>query len=247
MWNPEFEGRIDSAFFLKFAPDTARKVAYASSFGKGSLSDIEAAEVKRLLSRYDYISVREKSGKEIVTNLGLDAEYLLDPTFLLDGNEWRTFFNKRLVKEEYVLVYQLNPNPKLLEIANRIAKEHNLKVVKFSRDVVKKAGVDINMAFQRPEYFVSMIANADYIVTDSFHGTLFAINFNIPFVTLLNKNRGVSRIKSLLGTYSLCGRIAYSENDVINICNSAIDWDKVNSIIITERNKGINQLKIIIE
>ena len=109
VWNPEFEGRIDSAFFLKFAPDTARKVAYASSFGKGSLSDIEAAEVKKLLSRYDYISVREKSGKEIITNLGLDAEYLLDPTFLLDGNEWRTFSNKRLVKEKYVLVYQLNP------------------------------------------------------------------------------------------------------------------------------------------
>lgn len=71
--------------------------------------------------------------------------------------------------------------------------------------------------------------------------------FFAPYADFLNKNRGVSRIKSLLGTYSLCGRIAYSENDVINICNSAIDWDKVNSIIITERNKGINQLKSIIE
>lgn len=69
----------------------------------------------------------------------------------------------------------------------------------------------------------------------------------LSYSCILYKNRGVSRIKSLLGTYSLCGRIAYSENDVINICNSAIDWDKVNSIIITERNKGINQLKSIIE
>ena len=95
--------------------------------------------------------------------------------------------------------------------------------------------------------WVRHLVSSKFLISDSFHGTLFAINFNIPFVTLLNKNRGVSRIKSLLGTYSLCGRIAYSENDVINICNSAIDWDKVNSIIITERNKGINQLKSIIE
>lgn len=232
VWNPEFEGRIDSAFFLKFAPDTARKVAYAVSFGKGSLSDIEAAEVKKLLSRYDYISVREKSGKEIITNLGFDAEYLLDPTFLLDGNEWRTFSNKRLVKEKYVLVYQLNPNPKLLEIANRIAKEHNLKVVKFSRDVVKKAGVDINMAFQRPEYFVSMIANADYIVTDSFHGTAFSINLHKKF-TVVMPPKYSDRLNSILTKLELESRLADEMYDI------EPDYIAVEQILKAERKKSI--------
>ena len=176
--------------------------------------------------------MREKSGKEIVTNLGLDAEYLLDPTFLLDGNEWRTFFNKRLVKEEYVLVYQLNPNPKLLEIANRIAKEHNLKVVKFSRDVVKKAGVDINMAFQRPEYFVSMIANADYIVTDSFHGTAFSINLHKKF-TVVMPPKYSDRLNSILTKLELESRLADEMYDI------EPDYTAVEQILKAERKKSI--------
>ena len=232
VWNPEFEGRIDPAFFLKFAPEKAKKVAYASSFGKGSLSDKEAVEVKELLSRYDCISVREKSGKEIVTDLGLNAKYLLDPTFLLDGDEWKAFCNKRLIKEKYVLVYQLNPNPELLERANRIAKKHNLKVVKFSRDVVKKTGVDINMSFQRPEYFVAMIANAEYVVTDSFHGTAFSINLHKKFSVVMPPKYS-DRLTSILTKLGLETRLDEEMYD------EEPDYISVEEKLKAERKKSI--------
>ena len=231
VWNPDFEGHIDPAFFLKFAPDNARKVAYASSFGKSELSETESREARQLLSRFDSISVREKTGKDIVEKMGLEAEYLLDPTFLLSGDEWRALSNKRLIKDKYVLVYQLNPNPKLLKIANQIAREHGLKVVKFSRDVIKKAGVDINKSFQKPEYFVSMIDGAEYVVTDSFHGTAFSINLHKKF-TVIMPPKYADRLSSILSKLNLEDRLDIDLYDVTP------NYLEVDQILKEERKKS---------
>lgn len=235
VWNPDFEGHIDPAFFLKFAPDAARKVAYASSFGKSRLTAEEKDEVKNLLCRYDYISVREITGIDILNDLGINAECLLDPTFLLTGDEWRAFSNKKLIKEKYVLVYQLNPNPQLLEIAKRIASKHGLKVVKFGRDVLKAVGVDINLSFQQPEYFVSMIAYADYVVTDSFHGTAFSINLHKKF-TVIMPPKYSDRLTSILSKLGLENRV----NEVFY--DNEPNYSVVDEILKKERQKSYNYL-----
>lgn len=235
VWNPDFEGRLDPAFFLAFAPKNAKKIAYASSFGKKSLNDSEKIIASDLLQKYDAISVREQSGKDIINELGLKAEFLLDPTFLLTGKEWKRFSNKRIVRDKYVLIYQLNPNPRLLEIATYIAKKHGLKVVKFSRDIIKQKGIDINLAFQKPEYFVSMISNAEYIVTDSFHGTAFSINLHKKF-TVVMPPKYSDRLTSILTKLCLTDRSNAEKFD------DEINYEKIENILIEERKKSIEFL-----
>lgn len=231
VWNPDFEGRLDPAFFLKFAPDSARKAAYASSFGKSELTEAEFSQARQLLSRYDLISVREESGKRLVSQMGLDARYLLDPSFLLTGDQWQDFAATPRLRDPYVLVYQLNPNPRLLEIADRIAKARGLKVVKFGRDVKKRAGVDINLAFRPPEEFVTMIANADYVVTDSFHGTAFSINLHKKFVVVMPPKYS-DRLGSILSKLGLEDRL----NE--DLWDSAPDYVAVDRLLEQERKQS---------
>ena len=244
VWRP-WKGlcRNSLYFFLDFIKSTkTKKISYAASFGidKWEYNPVETIQIKKLLQDFSIISVREDDGVSLLQdNLGLPSIRMCDPTLLLTKNDYLSTLRIHHPDNDRISSYILDSNS---------SKDDMLKIVAsfFKKDVLP-LGYSEDNGVSSINDWVRHLVSSKFLITDSFHGTLFAINFNIPFVTLLNKNRGVSRIKSLLGTYSLCGRIAYSENDVINICNSAIDWDKVNSIIITERNKGINQLKSIIE
>ena len=244
VWRP-WKGlcRNSLYFFLDFIKSTkTKKISYAASFGidKWEYNPVETIQIKKLLQDFSIISVREDDGVSLLQdNLGLPSIRMCDPTLLLTKNDYLSTLRIHHPDNDRISSYILDSNS---------SKDDMLKIVaSFFKNDVLPLGYSEDNGVSSINDWVRHLVSSKFLITDSFHGTLFAINFNIPFVTLLNKNRGVSRIKSLLGTYSLCGRIAYSENDVINICNSAIDWDKVNSIIITERNKGINQLKSIIE
>lgn len=235
VWNSGFENYVDEAYYLDFVPKEKKRIAYAASFGKSSLETFEKEQIKELISNYDNISVREDSAIDILESLEYkDAIQVLDPTLLLDREQWEDKASKRLTNQKYVLIYQLNPNPKIVEHANKIAKEKNLKVAKFGWDYLKPKGVDINFAYKKPEDFLSAIKYAEYIVTDSFHGTIFSIKFNKKFICVAPpKYRG--RLDSILKKLGLEDRMISDKLSMEKIIED-IDYNRVNKILLDEKN-----------
>ena len=130
VWNSEWNEKIEYPLFLSFAPDDKRKIAYAASFGKKELKDNEIEVTRKLLERYDAISLREKSGVEIVESLGIkNSVHVVDPTLLLDGDAWRKLSSNRFKNENYILVYNLNRNKKIDNYAKSLANKTGLKII----------------------------------------------------------------------------------------------------------------------
>lgn len=132
VWNSLYNGGIDKAYYLGFAPKDKLKIALAASIGNAHISVEEKKLTYPLLSNYHAISVRETSAIEVLKSMGLNSELVLDPTLLLNDNEWKKIDNKRpIINEKYLLIYQLNTNNEMDEYAEKIAKKLNLKLIRF--------------------------------------------------------------------------------------------------------------------
>lgn len=244
VWNMSWEHNVDKAFFLDFVPQNKRKVAYAASFGKSKLDTDEAKVIKPMLEQYDFISVREDSGLDILESLGIKGGvHVLDPTLLYDKFSWMSLAGKRRIQKKYLLVYQLNYKTKALHLARSIADQLGLVVVDLSRKIKKDNLADINVPFATPEVFLNSFAYADFIVTDSFHGTAFSINMNKQFVSI--RNDFPERVGSLIRLMGIESRfISIGEKIERNELLKPIEYSSVNAILKKERIKAI---KIILE
>lgn len=238
VWNSEWNGKIDKPLFLNFASDSSKKIAYAASFGKTELSSWEIDETKKLLNRYDYISVRELSGLQILNDLGIkNAKCVLDPTLLLDNNKWHALSSNKYRNQDYILVYNLNRNKKIHDYATKLSKKtgYKIKYITYQlHDFYKKGHMYCNTSV---ENYLSLIENAKYIVTDSFHGVAFSINFNKNFIVIY-PNKFSSRLESILKITGLNNRVITDNNLLLD----DIDYKSVNSCIEKERKKSIDCL-----
>ena len=241
VWNSDWNGKIDRPLFLNFAPDSSKKISYAASFGKEKLDDWEIQETKKLLQRYDKISVRELSGQKILKDLGIKkTKCVLDPTLLLDGDEWKKIASKKFQDEKYILVYNLNRNKKIHDYAVKLSNKTGLKIKYITyqvHDFHKKGKMYCNTSV---ENYLALVANAKYIVTDSFHGVAFSINFNRDFMVIYPEKFS-SRLKSILEITGLSKRVV--NGDDLKLLEENIDYEKVNRIISNEREKSIKFLK----
>ncbi len=242
VWNSEWNEKIEKPLFLSFAPEDKRKISYAASFGKKELKESEKNMTRDLLKRYDAISLREKSGVEIVENLGIkNSVHVVDPTLLLNGNDWRKLASNKYKNDNYILVYNLNRNSKIDKYAANLSKKTGLKVRFLSyqlHEFYKKGKISCN---PRVEDFLSLIDNAKYVITDSFHATAFSINFNTQFV-IVYPGKFSTRLQSLLELNELENRVAKDENDM-TVVDNKIDFEKVNSIMKKEREKSYKWLE----
>jgi hypothetical protein len=238
VWNSQYNKGIDKGFFLDFAPDNCMKIAFVSSFGKGNLSPEESEETKRLIHRYDAISVREDTALKILEGLMYsNAVCLIDPTLQIEREHWLGLAAKRLVKEKYLLLMLLyNEDNGATEYAQNIARQRGLKVVKLSWEYKKPSGVDILMTHRSPQEFLSLFQHAEFIVTNSFHGLTFSINLNKQFI-VVPRNEFNTRIESLLRLVHLEDRMI-SEVSQLPEANKSIKYDTVNSILDNERQKA---------
>lgn len=242
VWNSDWNNGIEKAFFLEFV-DNKPKISYASSFGKEKL-DIDEIEItKNMLKKYKSISVRENSAVKIIKDLGIEnVEHVLDPTLLLNKNEWGKLVVDIKHKNKYILVYQLNTyNPEFDRYVKKLSKIKKLPLIRISNNgyQVLKYGKFVNCP--TVQEFVSYFYNAEYIVTDSFHGTGFSINFNKKFVSIFPKKFS-TRLQSILDLTGLSNR-KVQDFDNFSIIDENINYKKVNSILDNERNKSINYLK----
>ena len=247
VWNPGVYSSLDP-YFLKFAPKERRRISYASSFGVASVPEYSKGYYKEALAALDAISVREENAVQLVKDLsGKDAQWVLDPTLLLNVQEWMEVAKPVADSpEKYLLLYELTPCPYLKELALKIAKEKDLKVVRITKDaaLVEKDGSIINVTDAGPSEFLWMFNHADFVVTNSFHGTAFSINFNKDFyvVTPARMNNN-SRQQSILRLFNLSDRIIKEGEPLPGNNLWKIDFEPVNDILERERTKSKDYLK----
>lgn len=246
VWNVGWNEKIDYPFFLKFVPDEKKRIAYSASFGKSKLEDWEKKETKKLLERYSHIAMRENSGVKILEDLGInDGIQVLDPTLLLNKEEWKNLISDKYKGKKYIFMYNINHNKKLDEYANKLAKKKNLKLIYVSynfHDCFKKGNLKCNT---KVENFLSLIANAEYVLTDSFHCTAYSINFNKQ-VVVAYPEKFSTRLASIVELTGIENRVIDDYND-LEICDRPIDFEKANNVLEKERKKSLNFLKKAIE
>lgn len=205
IWNPRFAGK--AMYFAEFAHNEKR-ISYAASFGVSSINEKASVRYKSYLSGIKNISVREKQGAELVKELtGREAEVVIDPTLLLDKNDWNKASKKPKydVEEKFLLTYFLGEvSDEIKNYVKKISTENNLKVI--SLEKMKRNDYWYNTG---PAEFIWLIENASLICTDSFHASVFSIIMESPFIVFkrIYKNNDMSsRFISLLGMFKLTSR-----------------------------------------
>lgn len=229
------------AYYLQFSPENAKRIAYASSIGKDSFSEEEQANVKGWLSSFCAIGVRESHGVELLKSIGVEtATHVVDPTLLLDASQWMAFCNKKTAapKKPYIFVYNLNRNPEIKRYAKRLAEKENLEIVNFASTLDFIRGAH-NRLYNTAHDFLYYLYHAKYVVTDSFHGTAFSINFSKQFVTFTAPKFN-SRIHSVLTLFGLQDRLlitADADTDC-TVAYTPIDHNEVSQKLTKEREKS---------
>ena len=233
-WNSKYNNGIDPSYFLEFT-DNPRKIAFSASIGKEKYDEEEAEITKNYLRNYKHISVREESALRLLRSIGIDnVACILDPTMQLSKDEWLPISSKRIVKEKYLLLMLLyNEDNDATKIAREIADEKGLTLVKISWELKKPMMVDKLMTHRTPEDFISLFYYADYVVTNSFHGLCFTINFGKQFVAI-KRNEFNTRLECLLETFNISDRMVSVEN-YKEICNQEIDYKPINDILFEKR------------
>ncbi len=246
VWNTGWNEKIDYPFFLKFVPKNKKCIAIAASFGKSELEDWEKEETKELLSKYSALSMRELSGVKIAKDLGFeDAINILDPTLLLNGEEWSQLASDKYSNQDYVFVYNLNRNKKIDAYVQKLAKEKKLKIYYVSyclHEFYKKGKMKCNV---KVEDFLSLIKNAKYVVTDSFHATAFSINFNTQFMIVFPEKYS-TRVESILKITGLEERIVKDCNNT-QLMDSIIDFSDANKILNEQRKIAYKYIESVLK
>jgi len=212
IWNTLFQNGRDVAFYLDFAPSSAKRISYAASFATEDVADEYRPFVRRMLQNFDAVSIRERCSLPLLALLGRkDGVAVCDPVFLLTRIQWENVLPPNQIREKYLLVYDTEFSPKVKEIAKRIAKEKNLKIYNVSASRIGYADKDLWAS--SPIDFVQLIRDASYVVSNSFHASAFSIIFERDFC-VINRSEGINeRMKSLLSNYELEERLVagYSE------------------------------------
>lgn len=176
-----------------------KKVSYAGSFGIAVLPENEKKRIKELLSDFDYISCREENGLTILKELGINNAYFVcDPVFLLSAEQWSCIIPNRTELEDYIFVYDLNGGAKLIEIAHKVKKETGIKkiVCATSRTMLHRKDTDC-LYDVGPLQLLSFIKNAQYVVTDSFHGSSLSLILNTKVLIYVATPSTSSRLVSM--------------------------------------------------
>ena len=244
IWGKVGTANIDEAYFLKFVENKNKRcIAYASSFGKAILDKEFESKLPKLLKNYDKILVREDSAKKIIKNVGINnVEQVLDPTFLLEKEEWLELINKtKPINQKYVLVYQLHDNKEFEKYAEEFAKRAKLKLIRLSGSIyhIFRTGKLIYLPDQYE--FLRYFNDAQYILTDSFHATAFSLILNKNFVDIL-PGKTSTRITSILKLTELEDRILKDYNDFSYI-EENIDFKNCNNILNKERQRSLKLFK----
>lgn len=245
VWRPDYGPDIRN-YFLNFVSKGVMKIAYAASFGKDdpTYTDAELTQCKSLLQLFKAISLREQSGLNIIEDWGVLSEFkpcvVLDPTMLLEKGNYQQLIEKEPVQTMgKAFCYVLDESKTANDIINAICKDKGITPFHI---------IDVNCwkeehyVMPSIEAWLRGIYDAECVITDSFHGTVFSILFNKPFVVYANRERGISRFQTLLESFDLLDRIAETSEQAITISKKTISWDYVNRVLYQRRKESLQFL-----
>lgn len=247
-WSPHLY-KPNNPYFLDFA-NLPKRCSYAPSFGTTDLKDDYLQLLKQKLSYFDFLSCREAANSKLLTEtLGRKVTHVLDPTLLLTSDDWNKIAKAPNIKGDYILAYILGEKDTVVKFAEKLSVKHNLPVYyvvtrpKYlnKKNAIKGVG---------PDDWLGLIRGARYVVTDSYHGCLFCINYNVNFYAFSKRKGDLNvqdnaRIVEFLGILGLQHRF---QNDKDNPqMMQDIDFIPVNKRIEQLRERSVGYLKQCIE
>lgn len=235
--------KVDDTYLLDFVEEDRKKIAYAASFGRGEVENNDAVRFAQYLPRFSRISVRESDGVALANTLsGGNAKHVLDPSFLLTAAEWKQLFKEK-ERENYVLIYlRQAASEALFSFAEQLANREDCQIVMVTEGQHVPNGYKAEV-HPDPLEWMALLYGAKYVVTNSFHGVAFSINFNKQFfyeelaVTKWDTNSRINSIISLVGL---------NDRDIRKCSYNAmedIDYVTVNTTINEQRKASLEYLK----
>lgn len=246
VWRPRFVQDI-AYYYLNFikSQKNIKRISYAASFGVDNweYSEQETVECKELAQLFDAVSVREDSGVNLCKRyLGVEAIHVLDPTMLLDEVDYCKLTGESSFSTlSQTLAYSILDNShSKKQIIDKVSEILGLRPVSIKADEGNLNYVETSI-----EYWLDEIRKSSFIITDSFHATVFAIIFNKPFVVIGNKFRGTGRLTSLLNMFELSQRMIFEDEsfDLEYLINDNIDWEMINKHRSALKSKSLKFLK----
>ncbi|MBO5213253.1 MAG: polysaccharide pyruvyl transferase family protein [Clostridia bacterium] len=246
LWSPA--GLPTNYYNLMFVPDDVLKISLASSFGVTEIPWYQKKRTRQFLNRIEHVSMRENRGSEIVKELtGREVDTILDPVFFLSKEEWdQRVPDEKIISEPYVFAYFLGANPEYRSVVTKFAKQKGLKVVALRHMDQYVPGDesfgDIAPYDVDPKYFLNLLRNAEYVFTDSFHGTAFSVINEKQFIVFNRYQEGSSvsknsRIDTLCQNFGLESRRYQPGKDLIELTSELIDYS-----VVSERFKQQKQI-----
>ena len=241
VWNVQYftrpDGRYNDVYLLHGHLGTTTRLAYAASIGNGEWERYRwKDELLDDIRAFDAISVREAVAREELKTFGIEASLVPDPVLLLDQTDYNRLTHSSKMGKHYIFSYLLSeythvrPMVEIVSVATR----------KNAYLVVLSSIHDTKVDIISPKKWLSALANADFVITDSFHGTALSIIFNVPFVTILKSDKPTmnARVTELLEAVGLSSRIVGSVSEILTRINDAIEWDVVNKHLAALRETG---------
>jgi hypothetical protein len=242
VWSPYCSG-FDKTYFLDFVKKS-KKCAYSASFGVDTINLNFQSDYKNLFSDFSNVTLREESGKKLFQNLtGREENVTLDPTLLLDSSEWQYLVNDKYKNKKFLLVYMIAESRNTLKLASSIAEERGLEVIYLSDRLFKRSCVT-TLSQTSVEDWLSLFFYADTIVTNSFHGIAYSINFNKNFYVqfLPGRAKTNTRITNILNCFGLDSRLLPSKATNVKFCNIT-NYDEINLRLMKLRRESILALE----
>lgn len=246
LWNPTQPYCLEP-FFLTFVPNGGKKISYATSIGITDLTDEEKRKFKDWLSSYDAISVREFQAKKLLESFITDHVIcqVPDPTFLLDVEEWKRLAVNPNIKGKYILLFTLQWSPVLVEYCKRLNAESGLQLVVLTQIQPQYTdGGYIPVTDAGPKEFIGYIANAEMVITNSFHCTVFSIitGANNFYTYIAPSNNLGSRITDLLDIFSLDNHLLSSDlsANYTELASRTINHSQIRQTIEKEKLQGVD-------
>lgn len=248
IWAPN---QFNPFFFLSFCKDKSRNIAYAPSIGLTSIPENLVKPYCQLLQNIGALSIREKDGASLIKSLlNIDIPVVLDPTLLLNRNDWLSHSSSKYypISCKYILCYFLGNNYAQREKVKRLSEVtgYNIFVLPSNRYDCKWGNKQIYEA--GPQEFINLLDQAEVLCTDSFHGTIFSINLHKPFFTFLRFNdddplNQNSRVLNFLDETGLQSRIITEEKEIPFNFYENLDWGKIDSYLEEKRIYSIKFLQ----
>ena len=223
------------------------KFAFSASFGQEIISEKEVEQTKKWINQYKLISVREESAINILEKqYGFEnATRIIDPTLCLDADYWRKRESTKYNFKDYILIYNLNRSKDFDNYAKKISKKTGLKLLRLCTRYDQFYRVGKSIIAPQIEDFISLIDNARYVLTDSFHATAFSMNMNTEPICIYPKEFG-GRIEGFLEMTKSTQRHVNDYND-FDVINRPVDFEYVNKVLEEERKKANDYINLVIK